>query len=236
MFDFLKKIYRIIRKIEPVKPRTIIDFWKEKGIIIGERTFISPDAIIDHTRPSLVSIGSDCYLNKGFTLLTHDFVTGVLRNVYKDFFNSSGKVVIGNNVRTGHNVTILKGVTIGDNCFIGANSLVTKSMPSNSIIVGSPARVICSLQEYYEKRKEECQAEAFEYAQSIQERFHRKPEPEDFWEEFHLFIDASNISDYPMIPVEKQLGGSENYAYWLKNHKAKYDNFESFLKEALKER
>lgn len=232
--NVFKHFLHKFRKKEPEKTKTKLDFYKEKGILIGDRTYISPDANIDFTRPSLVTIGSDCYLNKGFTLLTHDFVTGVFRNVYKDFLNSSGKVVIGNNVHTGHNVIILKGVTIGDNSFIGANSLVTHSMPPNSIIVGSPAKVIYSIQEYYEKRLTECEEEAFEYARSIQERFNRSPQPEDFWEEFHLFVDASNITDYPMIPIEKQLGNKENYVYWLKNHKAKYCSFDTFLKTALK--
>ena len=72
---------------------------RNKGVVIGERTFINQNnTCIDVTRPSLVTIGSDCYLNSGFTLMTHDFVSGVMRNVYGEFINSSGRVTIGNNV------------------------------------------------------------------------------------------------------------------------------------------
>lgn len=42
-------------------------------------------------------------------------------------------------------------MTIGDNVIIGAGSVVTKNIPSDSVAAGVPARVICSLDEYYEK-------------------------------------------------------------------------------------
>ena len=65
--------------------------------------------------------------------MTHDFGTFVFRNLYHDFVPSSGKVSIGNNVYIGRDVTILKGVNIGDNCIIGLGSIVTKDIPSNSV-------------------------------------------------------------------------------------------------------
>lgn len=55
---------------------------------------------------------------------------------------SKGEVVIGNNVWIGDKATILSGVHIGDNVIIGANSVVTKDVPSNSVAAGNPARII----------------------------------------------------------------------------------------------
>lgn len=50
--------------------------------------------------------------------------------------------IIGDNVTLGANVTVIGGITIGDNCIIGAGSVVVKSVPPNSIVVGNPGRII----------------------------------------------------------------------------------------------
>lgn len=156
-----------------------------------------PDSFnIDHTRPSLVKIGNNCYFNKNVTILTHDWVTKVFVQSGRDFLNSSGRVTIGSNVSFGQNVMVLKGVTIGDNCFIGAGSIVTKDIPANSIAVGSPCKVVMALEDYYQKRITKSEHEALDYAKSIQERYHRKPVPADFWEEFIWFVSGDEVDKY----------------------------------------
>lgn len=59
---------------------------------------------------------------------------------------SKGEVFIGKNVWIGDKVTILPGVNIGDGCIIGANSVVTKDIPANSIAAGCPAKIIRTIQ------------------------------------------------------------------------------------------
>ena len=80
---------------------------------------------IDINRPYLIEFGDNVDVNDNFTIMTHDFGTYVFRNLYHDFVPSFGKVKIGNNIYFGRDVTILKGVTIGDNCIIGLGSVVT---------------------------------------------------------------------------------------------------------------
>ena len=58
---------------------------------------------------------------------------------------SKGRVVIGNNVWIGDKVTILPNVNIGEGSIVGANSVVTKSIPPYSVAVGNPARIIKQL-------------------------------------------------------------------------------------------
>lgn len=64
-----------------------------------------------------------------------------LRSLY-----TKGPVIIEDNVWIGEGVCILPGVTIGKNCIIGANSVVTKSFPKNSVIAGVPAKLIKTLE------------------------------------------------------------------------------------------
>lgn len=223
---------RIINKIKLYHAQSsnerFIYFLRSKGVEIGEGTMMRPKSTnIDLTSPSLIKIGKDCYMNENFTLLTHDWVTRVFIRAGYEFLPSSGRVTIGDNVNFGQNVMVLKGVNIGDNTFIGAGSIVTRDIPANSIAVGIPAKVVMTLEDYYQKRLKVCEEEAMDYARSIQERFHRKPVPADFWEEFHLFVNGNEVDKYPEIPIRRQLGSI--YQKYVENHKAKYSSFEEFL-------
>lgn len=212
----------------------MIEYLRKQGISIGsDCVFRSPSSIrIDLTRPSLISIGDNVDINKNFQIMTHDFASGVFRVVYSDFLNSSGKVTIGDNIYFGTDVIVLKGVSIGDNCVIGAGSVINRDIPGNSVAAGVPCKVLCTLDEYYQKRKQQCLEEAFEYAKSITERFGRRPKVDDFWEEFHLFVDADNINDYPTLPVKRQL--DKGYDQWITSHKRMFDGFDDFINAALK--
>ena len=62
-----------------------------------------------------------------------------------------GDIVVGDNVYFGLRSMIMPGVTIGDNVIIGAGSIVTKDIPSNSVAVGVPAKVISTKENYINK-------------------------------------------------------------------------------------
>lgn len=226
----------------------IVDLWhrrssdaylqhlKDLGVKIGERCIVRfpMTARIDISRPSLISIGDNVDMNKNFQILTHDWASLVLRSKYHDFINSSGAVSIGSNVYIGTDVIVLKGVSIGDNCVIAAGSVVTKSIPSNSVAAGVPCKVISSLDDFYEKRKLIALDEAVEYVRSIYTRFGRLPYINEMKEEFIYFVNNHNVNQYKdKVPVELQLG--EAYNDWMINHRnSKFDSFNSFIDYALK--
>lgn len=100
--------------------------------------------------PYLVSLGHNVYISVDARLICHDGATLPFRNKYPDF-ELAGKINVGDNVFIGTRAMILPGVTIGSNCIIGANSLVTRDVPDNTVVGGNPARVIKSTDEFLSK-------------------------------------------------------------------------------------
>ena len=129
------------------------DFTTEKlvsmGMKVGSNFNRLNGVILDPGHCWLIEIGNNVTLAPRVHILCHDAST-------KQFLNYTkiGRVTIGNNVFIGAESVVLPGVTIGDNVVIGANSTVTHDIPSNSVAVGSPARVISTLDAYLEKEKE----------------------------------------------------------------------------------
>lgn len=228
---FKNKLINLELRWARTSPKRYVRFLRKKGIEIGECIDFHggfKTVSIDVSRPSLVKIGSNVSFNKNFTLLTHDWGCYVLKNIYNEFIASSGAVEIGSNIVFGRNVTVLKGVSIGDNCIIGLNSVVSKDIPPNSVAIGSPAKVISSIEDYYKKRKEQTVYEALAYAKSIEKRFKRRPRIEEFGEEFSLFLHGDELVSG--IPIKRRLGVS--YAHYKHNNVPIFKNFDDFLNKA----
>lgn len=230
----LKKIKHHL--IDLSSSESYTNYLRNKGVKIGAGcSFRNPRSInIDLTRPSLITIGDYVDFNMGFNLLTHDYVTSVFLRKYSTLISSTGAVSFGNNIFIGRNVIVLKDVAVGNNCVIAAGSVVTKSIPDDTIVGGNPAKPIASIEEYFEKRKTQQLREAVEHYQSIVNRYNREPTPSDFYYEFPLFTDRTNASGYPEIPIRKQL--KEHYQNWLTSHESYFDSFDSFAEYAKQQR
>ena len=87
-FDMI--INRIKRFLIRRNPQKYTDFLRKKGVKIGKNFRMFGSINIDLTRPSLVSIGDNVALNRNFTILTHDFVSGIFIHKYSEFIPSSG--------------------------------------------------------------------------------------------------------------------------------------------------
>lgn len=209
---------------------------RESGVVIGKnlRLFNHKSIRFDTTTPGLITIGDDVSITADVSILTHDFCSSVFRQKYYDYVPGRSKVVIGNNVYIGQKAMILRGVTIGDNVIIGAGAIVTTDVPSDSVAAGIPARVVCTLDEYYQKRKTKTVEEAKQYARDLYHYRGARPIVEDFWEEFALFYHEED--NYPGAFVQRiknhQLPG-ELYNEFIKNNKPIYASFKEFLNDAL---
>ena len=106
------------------------------------------------TEPWIITIGKNVYITDGCKFITHDGGTLILRQYVPDL-EITKPIVVGDNVYFGNNVIVLPGVTIGSNVIVGAGAVVTKDIPDNSVAVGVPAKVIKTLDEYFEKCKKE---------------------------------------------------------------------------------
>jgi acetyltransferase-like isoleucine patch superfamily enzyme len=106
---------------------------------IGKNTWIGPFTLLDGSGGE-IKIGSYCSISSGVQIYSHDTVKWSLTGGKAEF--EKGNVSIGDNCYIGPNVIISKGVKIGKGCIIGANSFVNRNIPQNSIVFGVPAKKV----------------------------------------------------------------------------------------------
>lgn len=185
----------LLRKIKfhflPAKVTSaeFVDYLKSRGIEIGTGTyFFAPMTNeVDIQRPFMLKIGEYCKIASGVKIICHDYSRSVLRRVYGEVIGEAGETVIGNNVFIGMNSIILMGSHIGDNCIIGAGSIVKGVLENNSVYAGNPSVKIRSLEEHYQIRKKKTENECFLWIQKFREKYGRYPEENEmgpFWQLF----------------------------------------------------
>lgn len=118
------------------------------GMTVGKNFGRLNGVILDPSHCWLITIGDNVTMAPRVHILCHDASTKVFLG-----YTKIGRVNIGDNVFIGAESVVLPGVNIGSNVIIGANSTVTHDVPDNTVVAGSPARVICSLDEYLEKER-----------------------------------------------------------------------------------
>ena len=211
MFDSLKKLIYHIGLYLPGGDRRLVSHLKlgGGGVKIGSNIKIygASSVVIDETRPWLLTIGDNVRITHGVQILTHDYSKSVLQTKFGENIGEGGETIIGNNVFIGMNSVILMGAQIGNNVIVGAGSVVHGTIPDDVVIGGNPARVICTLEEHLEKRRERTSKEALLVARSYIKHYGRRP------------------SEYDMRHFKELFGGD------AKSEK-KWNSFEEFLQEA----
>jgi acetyltransferase-like isoleucine patch superfamily enzyme len=132
-------------------------------LVVGEGTLFEPGCWLTLSADARIAIGEGCFLNQGVMLAAMERIeigdhvmfanncfVGDSDHAYDDptrpithqGFVARGPVRIGSNVWFGVNCVVTGGVTIGDRCVVGSNSVVTKDLPPATIAAGAPAKVL----------------------------------------------------------------------------------------------
>lgn len=155
--DF-EQIAAIVKELFPGAQNAVVNppFFCDYGthISVGKNFFANYNCtIIDVAK---VTIGDNCQFAPNVSIYTagHPLHPEIRNTLYEYGIH----VTIGNNVWIGGNSVVLPGVNIGDNCVIGAGSVVTKDIPPWSLAAGNPCRVIRKITEadrefYYKDRR-----------------------------------------------------------------------------------
>ena len=141
----------------------VLEMLDEGRLTIGPHALSEPGVWLTAPAPARIAIGAGTFLNLGVQVAAVDrveigdhcmlangcFVTDGNHRfddpeapVPYQGFSSKGPTRLGDNVWCGANVVITSGVTVGERCVIGANSVVTEDLPPFSIAAGAPAKVL----------------------------------------------------------------------------------------------
>jgi len=145
---------------------------KDNGMkFTGKPNWISNDVYFDGTDYSLFELGENCTISREVLFLTHDFAFHTIFDDYTNNFllpevdfcfikqlNKENQLIdlkpihIGKNSFIGARAVVLPGTYIGDNCIIGAGSVIKGKVENNSIMIGNPAKKIYLTDEWVRKR------------------------------------------------------------------------------------
>ena len=145
----------------------ILEALDEGRLTIGEGTLLEPGFWLTLGPEATISIGAGCFLNRNTMLAAHERIeigdhtmfangcfVGDAEHRYDDQtqpitwqgFTSKGPVTIGDNVWFGVNCVVTSGVSVGERCVVGANSVVTADLPARHVCAGAPAKPLREIQ------------------------------------------------------------------------------------------
>ena len=136
MIGFLSRIFWRLQS--PEKQARHLGVTIGKNCLIATRNWSS--------EPYLITIGNHVQVTENVYFHTHGGGNVVRRSIPD--FDCFGKIKIEDWAYIGSGSHILPGVTIGEGALVAAGSIVTKSVPANTIVGGNPAKILCTVDEY----------------------------------------------------------------------------------------
>ena len=131
---FRRFLFNMAYKSCILSPKTRGLLYKFGGINIGRNVYIGREVLMDEVYPQGIHIGDNVFITQGTKIITHFYD--------KDRGFYFGDVTIGDDCFIGMNVLITKPLSIGNDCVVGMGTVVTKDIPSGSTVVGNPGRII----------------------------------------------------------------------------------------------
>lgn len=108
-------------------------------VVIGRYTWLSPGVVMHSQIDAPIVLGENCDIGPGVEFIPGSHEIGVTaRRAGK---GTARAITLGKGCWIGARSSILGGVTIGDGCVVAAGSVVTRSIPDNTLVAGVPARV-----------------------------------------------------------------------------------------------
>ncbi len=192
---------KIIKKLmypHSYSSEALVAHLRNKGAQIGDEVlFYSPiNAFVDEANAGFIKIGSNVQFTTGIKILAHDYSFSVLGNAFHSMPRKQRYTVIGNNVFFGMNATVLMGAQIGDNVIIGAGSVVSGKVESNSVYAGNPAKKIQTLEEHFNSNKKHFIESARTYAEVFKKKHGRLPKIDEMIIYRALFCSREELAEY----------------------------------------
>ena len=131
-----------------------IAYYRSLGARIGRGCSIYSGIGSFGSEPWLIEIGNGVTVAGGVMFLTHDGASRLFRGQYPDMHprgNRFGTIRIRDNCFIGYGTILLPDIEIGPDSIVGSGSVVTRSVPPQTVVAGNPARPLCSLAEYIER-------------------------------------------------------------------------------------
>lgn len=143
---------RLLRRLRSglrrLQGRPDLELLRHGGLNLGRGVFIGAHAWLDPDFCFLITIEDDAVLSIGVTVLAHDASTRQYLG-----YSRLARVHIGARAFLGTRAVVLPGVTIGEDAIVGAGSVVRQDVPPRTVVAGTPARVITTLDAYLDEHR-----------------------------------------------------------------------------------
>ncbi|MCU4316006.1 acyltransferase [Acinetobacter bereziniae] len=154
---FLEFIYLIFRCFKKAYRISFVYIAKKNGLVIGKDSLLVGSQDFG-SEPFLIEIGQKCLITDGVRFVTHDGSIQVpliekgasVESVYSHY-STFGKIILKDNVFVGVSAILLPNTEVGENSIIAAGAIVKGKFPKNCVLAGNPAKIICSIDDYYNK-------------------------------------------------------------------------------------